>query len=115
MLWGLTEGHRVSHAFDGREYVNLTVWASACAAVSVVAKSVDVHATLSVGIVARDIIGDGGWGTLGVLLEGHGALDIGVTTENCDCGALSAIHTVLTADSSTNAFVGYEGHQGACG
>lgn len=63
---------------------------SAGATIGVIAKGVDVHATLGVGIVAGDVEGDGGWAVLGVLLEGHGALDVGVTTENCDCCMLSA-------------------------
>lgn len=61
---------------------------SAGAAVGVVTKGVDVHATLGVGIVARDVPGDGGLGALGGLVEGDGALDVGVTTENSDCEVL---------------------------
>lgn len=34
------------------------------AAVGVVAELVDVHASLGVGIVARDVVGDGGRGRL---------------------------------------------------
>jgi hypothetical protein len=60
------------------------VWASARAAVGVVTEGVDVHAALRVGVVARHIPGDGGLGALGCLLEGHGALDVGVSTENGD-------------------------------
>jgi len=54
------------------------------AAVGVVAKGVNVHATLGVGIVARDVEGDGGSIRLRGLLEGDGALDVRVSTENCD-------------------------------
>jgi hypothetical protein len=36
------------------------MWASACAAIGVVAKGMDVHTTLSIGIVASDIVLDGG-------------------------------------------------------
>ena len=60
------------------------MWSCACAAVGVVAEGVHVDATLSVGIVAGDAPCDGGGRGLGVLGEGHGALDVGVTTENCD-------------------------------
>jgi hypothetical protein len=54
------------------------------AAVGVVAKGVDVHAALGVGVVARDVPGDLGVGGLGGLLESDGALDVGVTTDNSD-------------------------------
>lgn len=54
------------------------------AAVGVVAKGVDVDATLSVGVVAGDVPGDGGGSGLGLLLKSDGALDVGVTTENSD-------------------------------
>jgi hypothetical protein len=60
------------------------VRAGAGAAVGVVTKSVDVHAALGVGIVARDVPGDLGVGGLGGLLEGDGALDVGVTTDDSD-------------------------------
>jgi len=36
--------------------------------------------------VAFDVVGDGGGGGFGGLLEGYGASDGGVTTEDCDCG-----------------------------
>lgn len=65
-----------------REGTDHTVRASAGAAVGVVAEGVDVHAALGVGVVAGDVVGDGGRGTLRGLLEGDGALDVGVTTEN---------------------------------
>jgi hypothetical protein len=52
------------------------------AAVGVVAKGVDMHATLGVGVVASDVPGDGGGRRLGLLLEDNGALDGGVTAEN---------------------------------
>lgn len=54
------------------------------AAVGVVAKGVDVHATLGVGIVAGDVPRHGGGRALVLLLKGDGALDVGVTTENSD-------------------------------
>lgn len=58
-----------------------TVWASTRAAICVVTELMDVHATLGRGIVALDIVGDGGRRRLGLLLEGDGALDVGVTAE----------------------------------
>lgn len=63
-----------------------TVWASGRAAVRVVAKGVDVDTSLSVGIVAREIPRDGGRAGLRGLLEGHDALDVGVTTEDGNYG-----------------------------
>ena len=54
------------------------------ATVRVVAESVDMHATLSVGIVARKVPRDGRLARLVLLLEGDGALDVGVSTENSD-------------------------------
>ena len=55
------------------------------AAVGVVAKGVNVHATLRAGILTRDIPGDGGRGGFGLLLKGDGTLDVGVSTEDGDC------------------------------
>ena len=46
----------------------------------------DVHASLSIGVVAGDIIGDGGWGGFVGLLEGHLARDLGVSSEDGNCG-----------------------------
>jgi hypothetical protein len=69
--------------------IELTVRAGAGAAVGVVTKGVDVHATLGVGIVAGDVPGDLGVGGLGGLLEGDGALDVGVTTDDSDCTCVS--------------------------
>jgi hypothetical protein len=54
------------------------------AAVGVVAEGVDVHAALGIGIVAGDIPRYGGGGALVLLLEGDGALDVGVTAEDSD-------------------------------
>lgn len=64
--------------------ITLTVRASRGAAVGVVTKGVDVHATLGVGVVAGDIPRDSGGGRLGGLLEGHGSGDLGVTTDDTD-------------------------------
>lgn len=55
------------------------------AAVGVVAKGVDVEATLGVGVIAGDVVGDGGRGTLRVLLEDDGAGDLCVSSEDSNC------------------------------
>ena len=62
-----------------------TVRAGGSAAVGVVTELMDVEATLGVGIVARDVPADGSWARLGGLLEGDGAPDVGVTTEDSNC------------------------------
>jgi len=67
-----------------QQEARLTVRARGRAAVGVVTKGVNVHATLGVGIVAVDVPRHGRLGALGGLLEGDGALDAGVTTENSD-------------------------------
>jgi hypothetical protein len=60
------------------------VRASRSATVGVVTESVDVEATESIGVVARDVPGDGGRSRLGLLLEGDGTSDLGVTAEDSD-------------------------------
>lgn len=62
-----------------------TVRASGGAAVGVVTELVDVEGTLSVGVVAGDVPGDGGGGALASLLEGNSAGDLSVTTEDSNC------------------------------
>ena len=62
----------------------LTVGSSAGASVGIVAELMDMHAPLGIGVVAGDVVGDGGWGGLGALLEGDGAADGGVTAEHSD-------------------------------
>lgn len=57
------------------------------AAVGVVAKGVDVEATLGVGVIAGDVVGDGGRGTLRGLLEDDGAGDLGVSSEDSNCSS----------------------------
>lgn len=59
-----------------------TVRPGAGTAVGVVAELVDVHATLGGGVVALDVIGDGGLRGLGGLLKGHGTADGGITSED---------------------------------
>jgi hypothetical protein len=54
------------------------------ASVGVVAEGVDVHAALGVGIVAGDVPRHGGRAGLRGLLERHGALDTGVSTNDGD-------------------------------
>lgn len=75
--------------------VELTVRPSASAAIGVVAKGVDVHATLRVGVVAGQVIADGRLGTLGVLLEGYRALDVGVSTEDGDWDVLACTRAMM--------------------
>jgi hypothetical protein len=73
--------------------VGLAVWVEVRsgrrAPVGVIAESVDVHATLRVGIVACDIPGDLGGCRLGLLLEHDGARDLGVTADDADCATAS--------------------------
>lgn len=57
---------------------------SGCAAIGVVTKLMDVHATLSVGIVAGDVPSNGCGGVFGFLLEGDGTGDLGVTSDGCN-------------------------------
>ena len=56
------------------------------AAVGVVAELVDVEAALGVGVLTGDVPGDDGGRGLGGLLKGDGAPDVGVTTEDSNCG-----------------------------
>jgi len=60
----------------------LTVRSGARAAVGVVTKGVDVHAALGVRIVAGNAPCNLGGGALVGLLKSHGALDVGVATQN---------------------------------
>ena len=59
----------------------LTVGSSGGAAVRVVTKLMDVHATLGIGVVAGDIPCDGSWGGLGGLFEGDGSSDLRITPD----------------------------------
>jgi len=62
--------------------VGVEVRSGARAAVGVVTKGVDVHAALGVRIVAGNAPCNLGGGALVGLLKSHGALDVGVATQN---------------------------------
>ncbi|KAH8711077.1 hypothetical protein HC256_007906 [Beauveria bassiana] len=64
--------------------VRVEVRASRGAAVGVVTKGVDVEAALRVGVVARDVPGDGGGSRLGLLLKGDSTGNLGVATKDTD-------------------------------
>ena len=64
------------------------------APVGVVTELVDVEGPLSVGVVARNVPRDGGGRGLGLLLEGHGASDLGVTAEDSHCISQSVSQSV---------------------
>lgn len=55
-----------------------------CAAVGVVTELMNVHATLSIGIIASDVPCDGCGGVLGFLFECDGTGDLGVTSDACN-------------------------------
>lgn len=61
---------------------DLTVGTGGGAAVGVVTELVDVEATLSVGVVAGNVPGDGGGDGLVGLLESDSTGDLRVTTDN---------------------------------
>ena len=54
------------------------------AAIGVVAKCVDMHSTLGIGIMAGDVPADLGGSQLGLLFEGDGSGDGGVTADYAD-------------------------------
>jgi hypothetical protein len=54
------------------------------AAIGVVAELVDMYATLGIGVVAGDVVGDGSGRGLGTLLEGHGSRDFRVSSDDGD-------------------------------
>jgi hypothetical protein len=62
-----------------------TVRTGGCATIGIVPELMDVHATLSVWVIALDIPGDGGWRGFGALLEGHMASDLGVSSDDGNC------------------------------
>ena len=61
---------------------SITVRTSRGAAVSVVPELVDVEGPLSVSVVALDVPRHAGGRGFGLLLEGHGTSDLGVTAED---------------------------------
>lgn len=92
------------------------------AAVGVVTKGVDVHATLGIGIMASDVPGDGSGTVLGLLLEDNGAGDLGVTTDDSNytspvlataCpGTKAPLHRAAPAGSSQPSSQGFENPSG---
>lgn len=62
--------------------IGLTVGTGGGATVGVVTELVDVETTLSVGVVASNVPGDGGGVRLVGLLEGNSTGDLRVTTDN---------------------------------
>jgi len=60
----------------------LTMGSSGGAAVGVVAKGMNVHATLGIRVVAGDVPADGGGSILRLLLEGDSTRDLGVSTDD---------------------------------
>jgi hypothetical protein len=54
-------------------------------AIGVIAELMDMHAALGRGVAAGDVVGDGRRGGFGGLLEGYGAADFGVATEDGHC------------------------------
>jgi hypothetical protein len=65
---------------------DLTMRTSRCAAVGVITELMDVHAPLGIGVVASDVPCDGGRGRLSRLLEGNGASDLRITSNECNYG-----------------------------
>ena len=72
-----------------------TVRAGRGAAVGVVTESVDVEATLGVGILATDVPGDGGRRRLGALLEDDGTRDLGVPADDSDYSLKLGVSNLL--------------------
>ena len=54
------------------------------ASIRVVSELVNVHATLSIGILAGDIPADGGGRGFGLLLERHLSGDLGISSNDGD-------------------------------
>lgn len=58
--------------------------ASRGAAICVIAEGMNVHTTLGVRIVSGDVPGNSSGSGLGLLLEGDGTRDLGVSTDDSD-------------------------------
>ena len=76
--------NRTTGVLEGTFSVERTVRTSRGTAVGVVAELVDVHSSLGVGVVAGNVVGDGGGRGLGVLLKAHDARDFGVSAKDGD-------------------------------
>lgn len=70
------------------------MWSSGSAAVGVITKLMNVHSSLRIGIVAGDVVLNGGRVRIGGLLEDNSAGDLGVTTQNSHY--LVLMHSVST-------------------
>jgi len=88
------------------------VGAGGCAPVCVVTELVDVHATLSIGVIASDVPCDGGGGSLGFLLEGNGAADLRVTSNGCNYNRKNK--TLAWKDEEHRASVSKRSCQNSC-
>ena len=77
-----------------------TVRSSTGAAVGVIAEGVNVHATLSIRVVARNVPCDLGVKGLVGLLKGNGTLDVGVSTEDGDCRDALVLCFNISSDRS---------------
>ena len=64
------------------------MWSGAGAPIGVVAKLVDVYASLGRSIATFDVVGNGSRGGFGGLLEGNRTTDGGVAAKDCNCCAL---------------------------
>ncbi len=65
--------------------VRVEVGSGRRAAVGIVAKLVDVHAALGVGVVALDVPADGGGAVLARLLKRHYPAHLAISPDDCDC------------------------------
>lgn len=62
----------------------LTVGSGGCAAIGIVTELMDMHATLSIGVVASDVPCDRGRRGFGLLLKGDRPGDLRVTSHGCN-------------------------------
>lgn len=72
------------------------MWPSTCAAIGVISKLMDMEPSLSIGVIARDIICNCSWAVLVRLLEKHGTTDTSITTEDCDYRGKATCQRCLT-------------------